>query len=127
MTPAMMALCEERLLNSRKFIGMLATISCRGALVVSRIVRHVRNGADKMSMRQRTNLSPTIRTDKNGSVSSDIGPGGYRGGFAQLLDLTAPAYLPQPLPPQETTRAGFARTGNALSGALAKARERFGG
>jgi hypothetical protein len=75
----------------------------------------------------RPEAKPTIRAGKGGSVSSDIGPGGFRGGFAQLLDLAAPVFVPKPLAPQQTTKIGFALTEQALSGALAKARERFGG
>jgi hypothetical protein len=79
-----------------------------------------------VNTRPRAEMVPTIRTGKGGSISSDIGPGGFRGGFSQLLDLAAPVFVPQPLAPQETTKIGFVRTGDALSRALAKARERFG-
>jgi hypothetical protein len=70
--------------------------------------------------------TPTIRFEKDGSISWDIGPGSYRGGFSQLFDLDAPPFVPQPLAPQETTKFGFVRTGAELSRALVKARERFG-
>jgi hypothetical protein len=70
--------------------------------------------------------TPTIRFGMDGSISSDIGPGSFRAGFSQLFDLDAPPFVPQPLAPQETTKAGFVRTGAELSRAMAKARERFG-
>jgi len=115
-----------RLRNSRKFVDMLATVGCPRALVRSRVMCHVRNGFGMTSMRPRANLTPAILAGKDGSISSNIGPGSFRSGFSQLLDLTAPAFVPQPLAPQEPTRIGFVRTGEALSGALVKARERFG-
>jgi hypothetical protein len=69
---------------------------------------------------------PVIRLSKDGSVSSDIGPGSYRRGFSQLFDLNAPPFMPEVLAPQQTTKVGFERVGGALSRALAKARERYG-
>lgn len=60
--------------------------------------------------------------------SADLAGGrlGFLRGFADLLDLNAPPASVRILPPQETTRRGFAYTGEALHRALAKARERFG-
>jgi hypothetical protein len=94
--------------------------------VRSRVVRHITNGRGDMRDARPQAGKITVRTGKDGSISSDIGPGGYRGGFSQLLDLNAPVFSPRSLPPQETTKVGFVRTGSALAGALAKARERFG-
>jgi hypothetical protein len=72
------------------------------------------------------NRTPTIHFKRDGSISSDIGPGSFYAGFSQLFDLKAPPFVPQPLAPQETTKIGFELTGRALSRAIAKARERFG-
>ena len=53
-------------------------------------------------------------------------PLGYRRGLPNA-GSDAPPVRVQPMAPEETTRLGFVRTGQALYRALAKARERFGG
>lgn len=111
--------------NIHKFIDVLARVSCPLVLVGASITRHLRIRHGAMIARTTAKPTPVIRVSKDGSLSSDIGPGSFGGGFSQLLNLTAPTFTPKPLAPQETTRLGFVRTGEALSEALAKARERF--
>ncbi len=73
----------------------------------------------------RAQQSTTIRVGPRGELSTDVGPGGFAAGFAQLLDFAAPTFTPKPLAAEETTKAGFLRTGEAIARSLAKARDRF--
>lgn len=69
--------------------------------------------------------APILQVGEDGSLTSNVGPGGFRRGFADLLDFHAAPRLVRPLTPDEVTSAGFAKVGLALRQAFAQARDRF--
>jgi hypothetical protein len=75
----------------------------------------------------RRRQATTIRVGDGGSLSMDIGPGGFGAGFSQLMNFNVPTFTPKPLATGETTKVGFVRTGDAIARALAKASDRFEG